>query len=391
MYIFHDAVEAGHMGVKKTQNSIKRRFYWDNMNKDIHEYVKSCQKCQQHKSERAKPRGLLGDVPLANKVFQTIFIDFVGPYPVSYRRRNRFCLVVIDQLSSWVELFPMTQAKGTKVAEVLEDQIFCRYGYVSCIITDNGSHFINKAMKKLCNEWSVRHTTISAYHPIPNRAERTNQDLVRMIATYLDGSHNRWDENLQKFALVLRSMVNDTTKVSPAVLNLGREICLPIDRALRTDITECTEEEIQEFSRRLPLSIQSLISEVKSNILKVHETNKKYFDLKRRDEQFFVGQKVWIKNHQLSDADKGINQKFLPKWIGPFVILKKNFDTYTVDVDNKMIPKRHVSDLKPFYEKPSRFSKPPIPLRKIITGQDPVIPVVRQLRAKTRVDYRKMC
>ncbi len=71
----------------------------------------------------------------------------------------------------------------------------------------------------------------------------------------------------------------------------------------------------------------------------------------------------------MSDADKGINQKFSPKWIGPFVILKKNFDTYTVDVDNKMIPKRHVSDLKPFYEKPRRFSKPPIPLiRKIITG-----------------------
>ncbi|OXA37697.1 Transposon Tf2-8 polyprotein [Folsomia candida] len=384
MTVFHDSAEAGHMGVKKTQNSIKRRFFWNGMNKDIHEYVKSCKKCQQYKTDRMKPRGLLGNVPIANAVFETIFIDFIGPYPRSFRRRNTYCLVVIDQLSNWVELFPMTKASGEKVAMCLEDQIFCRYGAPKCIITDNGSHFINKKMKKLCKEWSVRHATISAYHPIPSRSERTNQDLIRMIATFIESTHGKWDENIQKFALVLRSMVNDTTQVSPAILNLGREVALPIDRALKTDITQWSEEERLDFAKKLRESIRDLISRVKVRIAKVHESNKKYFDLKRREEVFQVGQEVWIRNHAQSDKDSNINQKFLPKWLGPFKILKRNADTYTMDVCSRLIPKRHVSDLKPYFSRPPRSGKVPISIRKVITHQDPKIPVVRQLRARTK-------
>ncbi|OXA46889.1 Transposon Tf2-6 polyprotein [Folsomia candida] len=390
MNVFHDSAEAGHMGVKKTQNSIKRRFFWNGMNKDIHEYVKSCRKCQQFKTDRMKPRGLLGNVPIANAVFETIFIDFIGPYPRSFRRRNTYCLVVVDQLSNWVELFPMTKATGEKVAMCLEDQIFCRYGAPKCIISDNGSNFINKKMKKLCKEWSIRHATISAYHPIPNRSERTNQDLVRMIATFIESTHGKWDENIQKFALVLRSMVNDTTQVSPAILNLGREIALPIDRALKTDVTKWSEEEKVDFARKLPESIRDLISRVKVRIAKVHENNKRYFDLKRREEIFEVGQEVWIRNHAQSDKDSNINQKFLPKWLGPFKILRRNADTYTNDVCSRLIPKRHVSDLKPYFSRPPRSGKVPIPIRKVVTDQEPKIPVVRQLRARTKVDYRKL-
>lgn len=132
----------------------------------------------------------------------------------------------------------MTRATGVKVADTLENEIFCRYGSPKCMVSDNGSHFINKTVKKLCRNWSVRHATISAYHPIPNRAERTNQDLVRMIATFIEDSHSKWDENIQKFALVLRSMVNDTTQIAPSILNLGRQIALlfPIDRALQSDV-----------------------------------------------------------------------------------------------------------------------------------------------------------
>jgi len=216
---FHDAPESGHMGSKKTKNAIKERFFWPNMNKEIHEYVKTCKKCQEFKVERLKPKGLLGSIPVSEAVFETIFIDFIGPLPTSQFKRNKHCLVFIDQLSNWVELFPMSTAVARKVPEVLEDQIFCRFGAPKVIISDNGSHFCNNIMKKLCKQWSVRHAKVYSYHPSPNRAERTNQDLVRMIATYLNDAHGLWDVNIQKFALVLRTMINDTRKVSPALLN----------------------------------------------------------------------------------------------------------------------------------------------------------------------------
>ncbi|OXA47645.1 Retrovirus-related Pol polyprotein from transposon opus [Folsomia candida] len=79
---FHDAPESGHMGVKKTKEAIKQRFYWNNMNTDIHNYVKSCKICQEYKVERQKPKGLMGDVPQATSIFETLFIDFIGPLPM---------------------------------------------------------------------------------------------------------------------------------------------------------------------------------------------------------------------------------------------------------------------------------------------------------------------
>lgn len=253
----------------------------------------------------------------------------------------------------------MTVETSKNVVNVLENQIFCRFGAPKTIISDNGSHFVNRNMKVMCKEWGIRHATLSAYHPNPNRSERTNQDLVRMIATYIEGGHSSWDVHIQKFALVLRSMVNDTTGVSPALLNLGREIAFPIDRALQispqnVDIEKLAAELVLSLFLSLFSRYSLVISFVKVNVERAHNKNNQYFDLKHRDVQFKVGEKVWIRNHQLSDASRNISKKFLAKWLGPFQILEKYGDTYIIDVESALIPKRHISDLKPYVHRLKR-------------------------------------
>jgi hypothetical protein len=54
-----------------------------------------------------------------------------------------------------------------------------------------------------------------------------------------------------------------------------------------------------------------------------------------------------------------------------------------------MIPKRHISDLKPFVERENAQTLP-ISIREEKLDEQPKIPVVRQLRAKSRVDYRNL-
>jgi transposase InsO family protein len=353
----HDAPESGHMGVKKTQNEVKKRFYWNFMNKEIQTFVKTCQICQQYKDEKMKKKGLLRNVPVATAVFETLFIDFIGPLPTSQLRRNKFCLVVIDQLSSWVELFPMTAATARKVADKLENEVFCRFGSPKNIVSDNGSHFVNKIVKKLCEEWSIKHKLISAYHPCPNRAERTNADLVRMIASYLNDCHSNWDVHIQKFALVLPTMMNDTTQVSPALLNLGREIQLPIDRSLQVEKCEDYEEEARKSSQSIPLALKEIIKVVRNNIFRAHQVNKVYFDAKRRDVQFEVNQLVFVRNRALSNAEQNRAKKFGKKWIGPFKIISKFHDTYILDIPKRMISKRHVEDLKPYFPRDTPVQK----------------------------------
>jgi hypothetical protein len=224
---------------------------------------------------------------------------------------------------------------------------------------------------------------LSAYHPAPNRAKRTNQDVIRMIAMFLNDSQGQWDKNLQKFALALRTMANESTQVSPALLNLGREIALPIDRVLQAHPSQNYDQIASQLSNEVPQLLSDLIQKARQNVSNAHIINKKYFDLKRRERSFKVGDRVWVRNHQLSNADTNTVQKFLPKWIGPYRILSEFENTYKLDLEPRMIPKRLISDLKPFVERDGTQTLPISILEKKLDEQ-PKIPT------KSRVNYRNL-
>ena len=44
--IAHDVPTAGHLGRKKTEARILRRFYWPGVFRDVKTYVQSCEACQ---------------------------------------------------------------------------------------------------------------------------------------------------------------------------------------------------------------------------------------------------------------------------------------------------------------------------------------------------------
>jgi len=66
----------------------------------------------------------MGTVAPAKKVFEVIYADLIGPLPTSAGgRQNQFLLVVVDQLSKWVEMFPLREATSDKITNLLEDQV----------------------------------------------------------------------------------------------------------------------------------------------------------------------------------------------------------------------------------------------------------------------------
>ncbi len=384
---FHEPPEFAHFGIKKTSYAIKQRFFWNNMNKDIKKYVRSCDICQCYKSENLKAKGLMGEVPIASSVFETIYIDFIGPLPLS-KNRNRFCIVLVDQLSGWVELKPMPCTTSKRVTDFLED-CFCRFGVPKILLTDNASYFISKTMRNFLKDWNVKHKLSSAYHAQVNRSERTNKDLVRMIASYIGDNHNEWDKYLQYFALALRTHINDTIKVAPSMLMLGRKFMLPIDRVLEQDGNKNYDEEAQNIIENLPEHLKKLKEFVTQNIRESQLRNKAYYDVKHRPYEFNVGDFVLVRNNQLSNAANNISAKLLPKWIGPVKILRKHDLSYILDLDKKFTPKRHVSDLKP-YNKPVIQPKGLISLKKIQIDEEPEIPIERQLRTRPKDNYRTL-
>ncbi|RDY13939.1 Pro-Pol polyprotein, partial [Mucuna pruriens] len=84
-------------------------------------------------------------------------IDFMGPFPVS--NGYAYILLAVDYVSRWVEAI----ATKTNDAKVVVD--FLKFGVPKALISDQGSHFCNKAMASLLQKYGVTHRVATAYHP----------------------------------------------------------------------------------------------------------------------------------------------------------------------------------------------------------------------------------
>ena len=74
------------------------------MSHDIELYCKMCSTCATSKDANSKPTGLLHSLPIPDRPWQSIGLDFMGPLPKS--NDFDYLLVVIDQLTSQVHLVP---------------------------------------------------------------------------------------------------------------------------------------------------------------------------------------------------------------------------------------------------------------------------------------------
>jgi len=344
--LFHDCPEAGHLGVKKTQHRLVNRVFWNGMKKDIKEYIGSCDVCQRVKYDNKKPCGLMGNANFAKSIFEKVYIDFLGPFPPSVCR-NQYLLVVQDEVSKWVELIPMRTATAKRVVKCLQD-IFCHFGFPKLILSDNGVQFTSQLMSKFVKEKCIEHKFFSKYHPQQNQSERVNRTLVPMLCAFIEEKHSEWDKYIPEFGLALRSAVHEVTGVSPAMLNLGREIMLPFDRIIQGESgVNSNNLDLSGFNK-LPNRLREVISVVRDNMLASRMSNKVFYDAKHREIEYDVGQLVLVRSHILSNKDKGIMKKLSLKWLGPFKIHSKVNDVvYNVcDTKGKILGKKHVSHIK---------------------------------------------
>ena len=69
----------GHFGQFKTSQYIRRYFWWPSMSHDIESYCKTCGICPTSKDMNSKSTGLLHSLPIPDRPWQSIGLDFLGP------------------------------------------------------------------------------------------------------------------------------------------------------------------------------------------------------------------------------------------------------------------------------------------------------------------------
>ena len=118
------------------------------MGTDVEEYVRTCLTCQQDKVEQQKPVGLLEPLPVPERSWESIFLDFISSLPTVGRLRS--ILMVVDRFSKYATFIVAPLYYSTEEAAKLMMMNMVKYwGVPHNIISDRDAQILGRFWTEL--------------------------------------------------------------------------------------------------------------------------------------------------------------------------------------------------------------------------------------------------
>jgi hypothetical protein len=81
----HNVPYVGHIDYHKTITTVIKQLFWLGMKKDVVDYIARCMGCQRLKAEHRHLAGFLQTLPIPEKKWEVITIDFITKLPSTTR------------------------------------------------------------------------------------------------------------------------------------------------------------------------------------------------------------------------------------------------------------------------------------------------------------------
>lgn len=122
-----------------------------------------CSVCAVTKIPRQLPADKLMLLPIPNRPWSHIVVDFVMDLPVS--KGYTIVLGMVDRFSKGCRFVPFNSLPSTlQVAETLFQHVFRYYGIPEDIISDRGPQFISRIWKAFFQKLGTSVSLTSSYH-----------------------------------------------------------------------------------------------------------------------------------------------------------------------------------------------------------------------------------
>lgn len=343
----HDAATAGHLGAAKTLEILSRTYWWPYMSKTVRDYVYSCDGCQRHKALNQKTAGLLQPLAVPDIPWDVVTLDIISGLPRT-RQGHDAAVLFVDKSSKMVHMAPITKdITAPTLANVFFAHVFRLHGLPTQIVSDRDPKFTGTFWKELFRLCGTKLSMSTAYHPqTDGQTERANRTLEEMLRAYVNTAHNDWDTHLSALEFAYNNSVSPSTRYTPFYMNYGRHPHLPV--TLVTPRAVSANPTTTQFARH----IQDVLAKAKEAMTKSQETQARYANERRRELKFEEGDQVMFSTADLSLKALGQSKKLLPKFIGPFKVLKVISDNaYELEFPAKyrrLHPVINVSRLKPY-------------------------------------------
>ncbi len=378
----HDHTTAGHPGTHKTFDLVKRDYAWKGMKKYVTDYVHGCLTCARSKSLRHKKYGLLQPLPIPERPWASISMDFIEQLPESDGYDS--ILVVVDRLTKMALFIPTdTTTTAQDLADLFVRHVFSKHGVPNDIVSDRGSKFTSIFWTALSNALKIQQKLSTAYHPeTDGQTERVNQILETYLRHYVNYDQNDWARYLPLAEFAYNNSTHSATTMSPFFANKGYHPTLDIAMSNSTN-----KEASVEITK-----INELHQHVKGEIAKANERYKEDADRHRTEPpQYKVGDEVMLMTKNIRTTRP--TKKFAERKLGPFTI-SQVVSPLAMKLDlpqhlAKIHPVFHVSLLEPV--KPDtirgRRQPPPPPVEVLEELQWEVKSILDSRRRNGRVQY----
>ena len=313
----HSSPTGGHLGIMKTLEKARTRFYWPRQRCDIEDWCSRCVMCSSRKTPVPKPCAPLQLQP-AEHPMQRVAMDILGPLPET-AHGNKYILVIGDYFTKWKEAHGMPNMEAITVARIFVNEFICRFGVPERLHTDQGKNFESTLIKEICRMLGIVKTRTTPYHPQSDgMIERFNRTILHMLSTaVLDDEHD-WDLHLPTLMLAYRTSHHDTTGATPFSLVYGREAKLPEDILFNLPSAEVATN--HGYVDALKERMQHAYQRVRDHSAVEQQKQKANYDRFSRADTFETGSLVLL---HCPAVPRGKSRKFYRPWQGPFKVVKK--------------------------------------------------------------------
>ncbi|GJV95731.1 DNA/RNA polymerases superfamily protein [Tanacetum coccineum] len=253
-----------HPGSTKMYRDLKQYFWWNGMKQDV----------------ATRWRFLCGN----GMRFPWISL-LVCP---TTQKRHDAIWVVVDRLTKSAHFLPIRKNYGiSKLAEIFQQEIVRLHGTPTSIVSDRDPKFTSRFWKGLQKAWGTRLKFSTSFHPQTDGQSERTSTLENMLGL-----------------------------AAPFELLYGRKCRAPIcwdevgERLIEgPELIEITNEKV---------------AVAKEKLKEARSRQKSYADKHRRDLEFQVGDRVFLKVSPFRGVKRfGIKGKLSPRFIGPFEILER--------------------------------------------------------------------
>ncbi|KAL0533465.1 hypothetical protein IC582_030305 [Cucumis melo] len=255
----HSSPFSMHPGSTKMYQNLKWVYWWRNMKREVAEFVSKCLVCQQVKAPRQKPAGLLQPLSVPEWKWENVSMDFITRLPRTLRG-----FIVI-----WVVVDRLTKS----------------------------AHFVSGKSTYTASEWAQLYMS-----------EIVLEDMLRACSLEFSGS---WDSHLHLMEFSYNNSFKATIGMAPFEALYGKCCRSPVcwgevgeQRLMGPELVQSTNEAIQKIRSRMHTA---------------QSRQKSYADVRRKDLEFDVGNKVFLKVAPMKGVLRFERRgKLSPRFVGLF-------------------------------------------------------------------------